>query len=344
MTSSRLVASCAFTLAALTLAPATARAQQRTAADIESARQLYNQGVELRDKGDLPGALEKLRAAHALGNTPITGLELCRTHAALKQPVEAREVCLGVARIAPTAAETPRSQEARAEAGRLAEQMKAHIGLLRLRITGVPPGRAPTVVVDGVLVPTAALGEPRAVDPGSHDIMAKVGRGPESRARIDVREGETKDLDLAVQALADEPPPPPPGAQPQGPYAYPPSRPPEKKGSSLGTVGFVIAGVAGGIGAVAGLVALSGKSELDDKCANKICGVDEHDALDRAKTWGNVSTGMFVVAGAGLVLGLAGTLTTKSSSSTGSVHAPEPKRASITPDIGPLGVGVHGSF
>src|SRR5690606_27203790 len=75
-------------------APATALAQ-RTAQDIESARQLYNQGIELRDKGDLRGALDKLRAAHALGNTPITGIELCRTYAALRQPVEAREVCLG---------------------------------------------------------------------------------------------------------------------------------------------------------------------------------------------------------------------------------------------------------
>ena len=95
---------------------------QRSATDLESARQLYNQGVQLRDMGDLKGALEKLKAAHALGNTPITGLELCKTHAALVQPVEAREVCLGVARIPPLAGETPRSQDARSEAGRIAEE------------------------------------------------------------------------------------------------------------------------------------------------------------------------------------------------------------------------------
>ena len=139
---------------------------QRSAQDIESARQLYHQGLELRERGDLKGALEKLRAAHALGNTPITGIELCKTHAALRQPVEAREVCLGVARIPVLAQETARSQEARTEAGKIAEGERAKIGTLRIKITGVPAGWDPTVTVDGAVVPPAALHEPRAVNPG----------------------------------------------------------------------------------------------------------------------------------------------------------------------------------
>ena len=58
----RTLALCTFLIVA---APAAANAQ-RTASDIESARQLYNQGIELRDKGDTKSALEKFRAAHAL--------------------------------------------------------------------------------------------------------------------------------------------------------------------------------------------------------------------------------------------------------------------------------------
>ena len=100
MTSSERIFGLAVLALSLTAVPRSALAQ-RSAADIESARQLYSQGVDLRDKGDLKGALEKFKAAHALGNTPITGIELCRTHAALAQPVEAREACLGVGRIAP---------------------------------------------------------------------------------------------------------------------------------------------------------------------------------------------------------------------------------------------------
>src|SRR4051794_34127905 len=126
---------------------------QRSATDIESARQLYNQGIQLRDMGDLKGALEKLKAAHALGNTPITGVDLCKTHAVLNQPVEAREVCLGVARIPPLAGETAHSQDARNEAARVAEEQTPKIALVRLHITGVPQGREPTVLVDGATVP-----------------------------------------------------------------------------------------------------------------------------------------------------------------------------------------------
>src|SRR5687767_13536494 len=117
MTSSkRILALCTILLSLFAAGPARA---QRTAADLESARQLYNQGIGLRDAGDLRGALEKFRAAHALGNTPVTGIELCRTHAAMRQPVEAREICLGVARIPPTAQETQKSQDARSEAVRI---------------------------------------------------------------------------------------------------------------------------------------------------------------------------------------------------------------------------------
>src|SRR5688572_1985882 len=170
MTSSnrRAVALCTFLLIAL---PGAAHAQ-RTASDLESARQLYNQGIELRDKGDLKGALDKFRAAHALGNTPLTGIELCRTYATLKMPVEAREVCLGVSRIPPLAQETQRSQEARAEAGKIAEAEKPKIGSVRVRLKNLQPGWEPLVLVDGAAIPAAALGEPRAINPGSHLITA----------------------------------------------------------------------------------------------------------------------------------------------------------------------------
>jgi len=323
--------------------PGAARAQ-RSAADIESARQLYNQGIELRDKGDLKGALEKLKAAHALGNTPITGVDLCKVHASLGQPVEAREVCLGVGRIPPFANETSRSQEARAEAARVAEEVRARIASVRIKVTGVPPGREPTVTVDGSAVPPAALGEPRAVDPGMHTIVAKIGTGPEARSSIQLREGETKEITLPVQAPPEEARPPAfAGAAP----AYEPAAPPPRErsgGSGLATAGFVIAGVGVGIGAAAGIVALSGKSDLDEKCIDKICGRADHDDLHTAETWGTVSTVAFVVGGAGLVLGLYGVLSSSRSSPSAVLPRPRPARASITPDFGPGGVGLHGSF
>ena len=345
MTSSRrarLLVTCTFLTAAIA-APAPARAQ-RSATDIESARQLYNQGVQLRDLGDLKGALEKLKAAHALGNTPITGVELCKTHAALIQPVEAREVCLGVGRIPPLAGETSRSQDARNEAAKIAEEVKPKIALIRLHITGVPPGREPTVLVDGAPVPAAALTEARAVNPGRHEISAKVGRGAESKSAFELSPGESKDITLPVQAPPDEPPPPPNGP------GYPPGeRPPPQRPNNLATAGWIVGGVGVGVGAISGIVALSSKSDLDQTCTDKACGVQDHGALDRAKRWGNVSTAGFIVGGVGVLVGLFATLTAPKTTGQAS---PDPRttapvaqtKPTMTPDFGPGGVGIHGSF
>jgi len=339
----------AFTWAVAT--PSTAHAQGRSAGDVESARQLYNQGIELRDKGDTRGALEKFRAAHALGNTPITGLELCKTYATLAQPVEARETCLGVARIAPTAAETSRSQEARAEAGRIAEEVRARMASLRIHVTGAPPaspGRELSVHVDEAVVPAAALGEPRAVNPGSHTLVARIGNGPETRSVVELREGETKEVTLPVQA------PPEDGAgqgvagpgpgQGTGPRMRQPS-------NGLATAGFVVAGVGVGIGSIAGLVAFSQESDLSSTCTDKICGRSDHDSLDSGRLWANVSTVAFVIGGVGLAAAVYALLDppkprpTPALGTLGSRAAlPRATGVTVTPDFGPGGVGVHGSF
>ncbi len=311
-----------------------AHAQPKSAGDIESARQAYNEGIALRDKGDTKGALEKFRAAHALGNTPITGLELCRTYAVLGQPVEARETCLSVARIPPGPSETPRSQEARTEAGRFADEVKSKIALLRLVVTGVPPGREATVTVDGFAVPAAALGQARAVNPGVHVVVAKVGQGGETRATFEAREGVSQDIELAVQPPPpDEPPPPIPGNT--GPVAPPP--PPEKKSSGLATFGYVTGGIGLGIGLIAGGVALAKRGDLEDACPDQKCGRENHDSLDSARAWGTFATVSFVVGGLGLGLGLLGSAT--SGGSTKASQGP-----TVKPVVGLGSAGLHGTF
>lgn len=318
------------------MVPAAAHAQ-RSAIDIESARQLYNQGVQLRDMGDLKGALEKLKAAHALGNTPITGVELCKTHVALVQPVEAREVCLGVARIPPLAGETSRSQDARNEAAKLADEQKPNIAIVRLHITGVPAGREPTVLVDGAAVPTAALEQARAVNPGRHDVRARVGKGVESRSSFDLSPGETKDIALPVQAppLEEEPVVVGPGRAP------PPHRP-----NPLATAGWIVGGAGLGIGAITGLVTMSKNSDLKKECPDNACGTAQHDDLDAAKTWGNVATAAFIVGGIGVAVGLFATLTAPKAAAQAAPPRALAQRtkATITPDFGPGGAGVHGTF
>lgn len=320
---------------------------QRTAEDIASARRLYNEGIGLRDEGDMKGALEKFKAAHALGHTPLTGIELCRAYAALSQPIEAREVCLGVGRIAPLPEESQRSKDARSDAARLAEAERSKIGAIRIKVTGVPEGWQPTVVVDGATVPVAALNEPRSVNPGVHAISVKVGSGPETRAVLETGEGETKDLELEVE-------PPPEGEPPEpsldGPAPMTPEPPPRpKKSSTLAAVSFTVAGLSTIVGSVAGLSAMTKENELESECKRKICGRAQWDALDSAKTAGNVSTVFFVVAGVAGITGIVAAIASGSSTS-GSPPSPAAKaRAStsaieVTPVVGLGGAGLYGSF
>jgi hypothetical protein len=327
MTSSERGVAVAAMLAALLFA-APARAQTRSAADIETARELYNSGRALKEQGDLAGALEKLRAAHALGRTPITGIELARTYAALGQPVEAREVCLGIARMPVAPEETSRSAEARAEAAKLAEEVKPKIATLRIRIDGVPAARKPTLVIDGVTVPSEALGQPRQANPGPHTIVARVEDGPESKTSVELKEGELRDVQLTV--TAPRLPAKPPGEQPTQPA---PTQ--ERHMSPLVIPGFATAIAGIGVGTVTGIVALSTKSDLTSKCPDNHCGPADHDTLDRGLAMGTASTIGFIVGGVGALVGVWGlthpVLVTKTT-------------AGARPFVGAGTVGIHGTF
>jgi hypothetical protein len=197
----------AFFVATLAMAPA-ARAQ--TAADLETARALFKEGRELRAKGDLRGALEKLRAAHAAGRTPVTGIELARTHVMLGQLVEAREVALDAGRIRVAADETERSVEARADAARLADELRERIPDVTVHVSGVPGDVVPDVSLDGKALPAALLGQPFKVDPGEHVVVVVAPGGATSRATVAVGERESRAVAVAYPAVGVAPPPGPP--------------------------------------------------------------------------------------------------------------------------------------
>lgn len=299
---------------------------QRNAQDVAQARVLFNDGMDLKEKGDIKGALDKFKAAHALGNTPLTGIELCKAHQALHQPVEAREACLSVGRIGPIPEESQRSKDARVEAAKIAEIEKPKMGSIKVKLVGVPAGMTPNVTIDGVQIPAAALGVPRPVDPGPHVILASVGNGGQTKASLETKEGENREVEVPVQ------PPPsgdsgdktPANGGPTGPTG--PTAPEKKKSNPFATAMLGIGSAAAILGIVGGGVALSKKGDLEDKCLDKKCGPSEHDTLDTASTWGTVSTVSFIAAGVFLGVGLV-SMAVSSSSSHGA--APSKSKPSV---------------
>jgi hypothetical protein len=356
-TSSRALASATLALAltggALSTCPL-AHAQQRSAADIAQARELFNEGTDLRDKGDIAGALEKLRAAHGLAATPITGLELGRTYVSAGKLVEAREVLLGVGRLPVAPQETARSAAARRNAAELAEQVRGRIPKLTVHITGAPLD-AVTVTIDGAPVPSDALGAARLVNPGKHDVVAAPTSGERASASLELQESESRSVELHV-TLA--PPPSPPG----GPASTPgstnapsagghaglagadggmpneaPSTEQHTGGRVLVYTGFGLAAAGVAVGAVTGFIAMGKASSVNDACQNTLnCPRSVDDDLQTGRTMGNVSTIAFAVAGVGAVVGVVALL-------TGHKNQAAPTAATwVAPWAAPGGMGLSG--
>ncbi len=317
-----------------------------SAQELETARSLYKQGKELRARGDLRGALEKFQAAHALGNTPVTGIELARTYVLVGQIVEAREVSLYIARMPVASDETSKSVEARTEAAKLADDLKARIPTLVVKVSALRPGESAHVSIDGAPVPDAAMTEPQKVNPGKHTVVVRAGER-RVEATSEVAEGQAAEIALTLPELAPLPPPatatptPTPTPTPTA-TATATATPTSTSPSPLIRIGFSVAGVSVAFGVLSGIVALSKRNQLNSACnSNQQCDSAHGGAgdLSTAYSWATVSTVSFAVAGAGVVLGVAGLLANSAPAGQATQGG-----ARLTPWIGPGAAGIHGQF
>jgi hypothetical protein len=289
-----------------TVPPSVAFAQRPpSAADLAQARGLLNQGLKLRQSGDILGAIEKLKAANALANTPITSLELARTYAVQGMLVEARETCLAVGRIPKNPQETSRSAAARAEADQLVDQLADRIPSLRVSVTGVPKETI-SITIDDAAIPTEALDAPRLVDPGSHKVVARSTSGGMAEATVDVPEKETRNVELRIAPSAASPsaeasaPAAPRAANLAEPLPAEPSHSGSGHGQRVAGVVIGAIGVAGlGTGGVMGLIAKS----QDDTAKNESFPAKHDDSL-AASHLATVSTVVFCVGAAAAATGI----------------------------------------
>lgn len=95
--------------------------------DVAQARELFVEGSELRDQGDVRGALEKFKAAHALAVNPITAFELARTYEAVGMLEQARDLYASIAGIPVQPDETERAAAARRDGAKAAEELKSRV-------------------------------------------------------------------------------------------------------------------------------------------------------------------------------------------------------------------------
>lgn len=312
-----------------------------TAADLESARALFKQGKELRAQGQPEAALEKFKAAHAYGQTPITGLELGRTHYQLKHYIDAREVLLAVGYLKIAADETANSAKARLEAKELAAEILPLLASVEARV-GKAPGTK--VTIDGAEVPVISGVVERTVDPGEHEIVVHVDGNADVSQTIRVVDGEHKVVDLAPQVPVSAAPPPVVAVTPT-------PAPVETVAADPGTlsplvyIGFGTAAAGAIVGGITGAMALSASGKADELCgAGSSHECESSAARDAAEakrkdgqTLATVSTVSFVIVGVGAAAGIVGLFLPRSTAKPNG-------NATLTPVFGLGYAGLGGRF
>jgi hypothetical protein len=293
------------------------------------------EGRELREQGDLQGALSRFTAADSLMGVPTTGFEMAATQADLGKLVEARETLRRVLAL-PQGPDDPEPfVEARAKARALDQRLQSRIGALHFVVSGVGASESLVVMVDGETVPVAALGMPFRVNPGKHVVLARAG-AREAKAEIDALESRTVKVELSLAVgpaepqleLAEDPVAKrPAAAEPNAPEPVTAPR----QGLPLVTYvagGIGVAGVV--VGSVAGLLAISHKNAAATECVDGECPPSTWDDLDSARSLATVSTMGFVVGVVGLAAGASALLLREE---------PKPVQRSVrvTPDLGPRG-------
>jgi hypothetical protein len=260
-------------LLALVLVVSPARAEP-TDADRATARELATAGYYALKRGDYAAAADRFERADALVHAPTLVVDWGRALVGLGLLVQAGEKYeLVVREGVPPAA--PRSwQRAHVEARAELLALRPRLAWLTLVVNGPDE---PAVTIDGIRLPDAALGVPRAANPGTHEIRVQAGGYAAKRSSVTVSEGTRQRLEITLvprppESLAAKPPRP----------ARSPAPEPGPSGMRRGLVyaAFAAGGAGLVVGGVTGGLALHERSELESVCRGGVCPASERDAVE----------------------------------------------------------------
>jgi hypothetical protein len=335
---------------ALTALPARAE-DESSAADTAAARTLAVEGLKLADAGQCGEAIEKLSRAERIHHAPIVLGRLGECQIAEGKLVDGTEALRRLLREPLPPNPTPALVRARERAQAALDAAKPKIARLNISVKG--PAEGVAVTVDGQAVSALLLDHDRPTDPGQHVVEATAPGYLKATQQVNVGPGEKQAVTLELQPDPNAPKAAGPPTEPAAPGARAPASqgtqpsvgavPPTHRAAPNHTAAYVTWGVGAAAlvaGGILGGVALRDKNDLESVCKNDKCPESRRSQLDGAKTEGTVSTILFGVAGAGLVLGTVFYVTAGPSSSA------ETAQASLRPRvfIGVGSVGVDGRF
>jgi hypothetical protein len=305
-----------------------------------SAKQLFEQARDAYKNGDYREAVDLFKRVYEVTRSPNAHLYLARAQRELGNLVEAYEqMSLTVSEASAKAATEEKYAETRDAAARELAELGGRVGIVSVLLTEQPEGAEVTVA--GRPIGLERLGSPIPVMPGTVSIRATApGVEPVFR-EVQVRAGESKAvaISLTPSSLRRPEETAPAASEPGAATAEP--APAAAPSTGLRTAGFVTAGVgvAGMITfAVAGSLASSNFSKLEDRCGSRRCTDPSlQSTVDSGRTYQTV-------ANVGLVVGAVGILAGGTLIVLGWPSARE--TVGLRVDLGPRGgtLGYAGSF
>ncbi len=278
-----------------------------SAADVESARAAFLQGLDLRDRAhDNGAAITKFKAAFALVQTPKIGFELGKTYRMQGDLVSAREAFLAVDRIPVRKNESPEARKAREDAATQAAELESKVPSLTITIVG-----AGQVSIDGQPVRKDTLAAPRRMNPGPHVVQFLVDGEAKDQKVVELREGDQKSIQFNGPASGGGTSKPPPVAGGNGGTEWKPNggdstwKPPgyNTRPNPARPILFTVAGISAGAGAVFGILAISAVGSAKSACTDGKCSSDFPSLKSKAMTMSVIADVCFGVA---IVTGIVG--------------------------------------
>ncbi len=274
-----------------TTVPAVAWAQKTgapTKADLERAKKLFFEGVDLEQEGNWSEALERFEAVAQVRMTPSVRfhIALCKEH--MGKLVEA----LREFELAEADAKAEKVDAVLKEAPEHIAAIKPRIPKISVRVPDDVEGLS--VTLDGEPIDPKGSDE-ILVNPGSHQIEATAEKRQAFTKVVTVAEGESKSVLVEVPLIGEDAPSPKKDESTPTPVTPPSSSGPPTLALVAGGVGVLSLLAAGGFS----IARSSVKSDLDDACGEggKSCPPDREGAISSGRTYTTL-TNVFLVLGA----------------------------------------------
>jgi hypothetical protein len=291
-------------------------AHAQSPADVSVARDLFKEGAKFAQDGEWNEARQRYEKSLALKRSPRTLYSLGIAYRNLRRFVESLESYRAFLVEMQKDDDKPYEQAARDAIAELEKE----VAKLDIKVLVDDDDVKMTLTIDGIIVPEAAYGYPRLVDPGKHTVLVRAKGYADATQVVTVNEGDkqTVSLRLAPSAKTD---------------LFHPIGPDKPDVAVLPTVLIAAGSATFAVGLTVGLVGVQRAKDAPTRDG------DDADSARRSALAGDIIGGIGIVsAGAGLTLLLVDKFGKPRHRAT------KPSTGWVMPVVTPGGVGVVGHF